>query len=108
MGVFSEDIVLDEAAFDAASADFAALNVRLQNLRTELEEMLNTLKTGFDTPAGAQFLSSCAAHLFEPLDAQSIVLEHISTTLAQCREAYQSVFQEYETLQSAIKQVKKG
>ena len=112
MGVFDsgfgEDIVLDEAAFDTARADFATLNVRLQHLRTEIEEMLAALKAGFDTPAGAQFLSACEQNLFKPMDDQKIVLEHISTTLAESKQAYESVFREYESLQSAINLAKNG
>lgn len=103
--VFSDDIVLDEAAFNTAISDFSELSVKLQNLRTEIEEMLNTLKAGFNTPAGAKFLSSCEANLFKPLDAQKLVLEHISTTLLESKQAYESVFREYESLQAAINQI---
>ena len=100
--VFGEDIVLDEAAFHTAISDFADLSVQLQQLRTDIEDMLNILKTGFDTPAGRKFLNSCEKNLFEPLDAQKLVLDHISTTLSESKQAYESVFREYEALQSAI------
>lgn len=102
--VFGEDIVLDEAAFTTAIADFAALSDQLEKLRTDIEDMLNILKAGFDTPAGVKFINSCEKNLFAPLDAQKLVLEHISTTLAESKQAYDSVFREYEALQSAINQ----
>lgn len=103
--VFGEDIVLDEEAFTTAISDFAALGERLQKLRTDIEDMLNILKAGFDTPAGAKFISSCEKNLFQPLDAQKLVLEHISGSLSESRQAYESVFREYEALQAVINQV---
>ena len=103
--MFNSDIVLDEAAFDKAVADFAALSQQLEQLRTEVADMVSSLKAGFDTPAGNKFISACEANLFQPLDAQKLVLEHISETLSQSKQAYQSVFREYEALQTAINQV---
>lgn len=100
--VFSEDLILDEAAFDQAVADFAELGVQLSKLRQEIESMLTTLKVGFDTPAGRKFISSCEKNLFAPLDAQKLVLDHISETLSESRQAYESVFREYEALQAEI------
>ncbi len=106
MGVFdpvlSEDIVLDEAAFDQAIREFSELAGQLSDLRSEIEQMLTTLRAGFDTPAGRKFISSCEKNLFEPLDAQKLVLDHISETLAASRQAYESVFREYEALQAQI------
>jgi len=100
--VLSGDIVLDEAAFDQAIRDFSELAGQLNDLRSDIEQMLTTLKAGFDTPAGRKFLSSCEKNLFEPLDAQKLVLDHISETLTASRQAYESVFREYESLQAEI------
>ena len=100
--VFDKDIVLDEAAFERAVEDFASLSVQLQNLRSKVEEMLNILREGFDTPAGRQFIASCERNLFEPLDDQKLVIEHISQTLQQSKQTYASVFEEYESLQNVI------
>ncbi len=100
--VFGKDIVLDEAAFQRASDDFAALGERLQSLRQELEDMVTTLKEGFDTPAGRKFIKSCEKNLFQPMDAQKLVLDHIASTLAESCQAYESVFREYEALQALI------
>lgn len=104
--VLGEDIVLEEAAFDKAIEEFAALGVELQKLRTKVREMLDILKTGFDTPAGRKFLASCEANLDQPLDAQRIVLKHISEVLQEAKTMYSSVFQEYEVLQAEIRQRK--
>ena len=103
--VFGKDIVLDEDAFQRASDDFLALGTQLEQLRTKIEEMLNTLKTGFNTPAGVKFINSCEANLFEPLDAQKLVIDHISETLLLSKQSYDSVFREYEALQSQINQI---
>ena len=99
---FPKDIVLDDNAFSTAANEFADLSSKLQALRNEVEEMINTLKVGFDTPAGRQFISSCEANLYEPLDAQKLVLDHISETLRNSMEAYESVFREYDSLQSYV------
>lgn len=100
-----EDIVLDDEAFKSAISDFAALGEQLQKLRTDIEDMVNILKAGFNTPAGAKLIGSCEKNLFQPLDAQKLVLKHISESLSESNQAYASVFQEYEALQATIKQV---
>ncbi len=105
MSIFNEDIVLDEEAFNKAAADFTALGGQLQKLRSDIEDMLNVLKTGFNTPAGVKFINSCEANLFAPLDDQKLVIDHISKTLEESKQAYESVFREYESLQAAINQV---
>ena len=97
------DIVLDEAAFNKAISEFASLANELQALRRDIENMLATLKTGFDTPAGRKFVKSCESNLLEPLDRQKLVLDHISETLKEAKGEYSSVFTEYETLNSTIK-----
>ena len=101
--VFGQDIVLDEEAFQQAIQDFNGLNKQLQQLRNDIEEMLDDLKTGFDTPAGRQFIASCRDNLLKPLDDQKLVLDHISETLEQSERAYRPVFDEYEALNNAIK-----
>lgn len=106
MSSFREDIILDEEAFDVAISDFAALGTQLQQLRSDIEDMLNILKAGFNTPAGVKFINSCENNLFKPLDAQKLVIEHIANSLSESKQAYESVFREYESLQNAINQVK--
>lgn len=106
MSVFGEDIILDEEAFDAAISDFAALGERLQQLRGNIEDMLNILKAGFNTPAGVKFINSCENNLFLPLAAQKLVIDHIADSLSESKQAYESVFREYESLQTAINQIK--
>lgn len=103
--VFGQDIVLDEEAFDKAIEDFATLSEQLKELRTEIEEVLNGLKGGFNTPAGVRFINSCEKNLYEPLDAQKLVLDHISSTLSESKQAYSSVFSEYESLKNTINNV---
>ncbi len=101
--LFGTDIVLDEDKFKKASDDFAALSVRLQTLSDDIEDMLSTLQTGFNTPAGRKFVSACRKNLRQPISDQKKVLEHISTTLLEVREMYSSVFKEYDNLNTAIK-----
>lgn len=105
--VFNKDIVLDEEAFSKAINDFEELGNKLQKLQKDIKEMLDSLKAGFDTPAGRKFLSSCETNLNVPLDAQEKVIRHISTTLTESRQAYESVFSEYSALQSVINNLNK-
>ena len=53
------DVVLDDAAFEKAIADFSDLAVQLQSLRDDIVDLLDVLKKGFDTPAGRKFIRSC-------------------------------------------------
>ena len=103
--IIGGDVVLDEAAFDKAIADYAALSDKLKKLRSDIEDMMSVLKAGFDTPAGVKFINACEANIFKPLDDQKLVLDHISTTLSEAKQSYSSVFSEYENLQTAIRQV---
>ena len=100
--MFEKDILLDEDAFDTAVTEFAALSTRLQKLRGRLEEMVSILQTGFNTPAGRKFVKSCKNNLFDPMDDQKAVFEHIANTLWESKEAYSTVFTEYEEQNSAI------
>lgn len=96
------DIVLDDAAFDKAISDFSVLASQLETLRKDITDALTALQSGFDTPAGRQFINSCKNNLLEPLDRQKLVIDHISTTLSEVKGSYAAVFTEYESLNNAI------
>ena len=96
------DILIDEDAFIKASKDLAALSGRIDTLRNEIAAMLDTLKKGFDTPAGRKFYNSCNAVLLKPLDDQKLVLDHISQVLLTSKTQYQSVFDAYNDLNNSI------
>lgn len=98
----AKNIVLDEEAFNRAVNEFANLAQKIQALRKEIEDMLNILKSGFDTPAGHKFIQSCQSNLLEPIDKQQKAVEHISDTLLKCRTEYASVFGEYSDLVQLI------
>ena len=72
--IFNQDIILDEDAFNAAVEDFADLSNQVEGLRANVVEMLDTLKEGFNTPAGVKFINSCEKNLLKPLDDQKLVL----------------------------------
>ncbi|MBQ5335576.1 MAG: hypothetical protein J6Z45_06480 [Oscillospiraceae bacterium] len=97
------DIVLDEAAFDRAAADFIELSGKVQALRADIEALLQTLQSGFDTPAGRLFVSSCKNNLLDPLDQQKLVIDHISETLRDAKATYASVFSEYDQLNTVLR-----
>lgn len=102
----SSDIVLDEAAFEKASSEFETLADELQRLRNDIGELIDSLKSGFDTPAGRKFMKSCEDNLLRPLDRQKIVIEHVSSTLNDVKGKYSSVFSEYESLNTTIRSYK--
>lgn len=101
--IFRQDIVLDESAFNKASSDFDTLGSDLKKLRDEIEDMLEELKEGFDTPAGRKFINSCKKNLIEPLDQQKLVIEHVSQNIRTAKDKYSSVFEDYRSLNSLIK-----
>ena len=101
-----DDIVLDEEAFDKAINDFADLAIKLQSLRSDIDELLMILKQGFDTPAGRKFIGSCETCLLEPLERQKLVIEHVSATLKDVKGTYSPVFTEYKNLNNESKSYK--
>jgi uncharacterized protein YdcH (DUF465 family) len=98
----SDNILLDQEEFNKASNDLAQLSGDLAVLRGKVELMLDTLKSGFDTPAGRKFHKSCEANLITPLNKQKLVLDHISEVLRTANTRYQSVFDAYQELNNAI------
>lgn len=94
----SKDILIDEEVFETASKDFEELAEYILALRKEILDMLEDLRTGFDTPAGRKFYQSCAYGLANPLNQQAIVVRHISQNLKQAKNMYQSVFDEYREI----------
>lgn len=103
--MLGNDIVLDEEAFEAAANGFEAISDKMKQLRQEVENMINTLKSGFDTPAGAKFINSCEKNLYKPIDDQRLVIEHIKETLLSSKQQYETVFDEYSALQSMINNI---
>ncbi|RHQ57359.1 hypothetical protein DWY36_12885 [Firmicutes bacterium AF25-13AC] len=100
--IFKKDIVLDEEAFQTAGNEFKTLSADMESLKAEVDEMLQLIKIGFDTPAGAKFIQSCQTTLIKPLEDQRLVITHISDTLTDAKKQYASVFQEYEQLNQSI------
>ena len=102
--ILKKEIVLDEEAFQKAMNEFATLGTQIQELKTEVTDMLQMVKEGFDTPAGAKFISSCETALLKPMEDQRLVITHISDTLSTARNQYESVFEEYTRLNQSINQ----
>jgi uncharacterized protein YukE len=96
------DIILDEEAFAKAAGDFEDLAEQIRQLRKDIEEQLEMLQHGFDTPAGHKFINSCRDNLLRPLEEQQTVVEHISETLQKCISEYQSVFDEYSDITALL------
>lgn len=100
--IFGKDIVLDEEAFSKAINDFNNLQSEMNTLKQDIQQMLNEIKEGFNTPAGRKFIQSCEANLLKPMDDQIIVLQHISENLQTSNNEYRSVFEGYKQLNSKI------
>lgn len=102
MGLFDKDITIDEEAFVKASSDLAKLSGDITKLSNKIQDLLDTLSKGFETPCGAKFYNSCEKNLLQPLDDQKLVLNHVSQVLNTSKSKYQSVFDEYRKLNSSI------
>ncbi len=102
MGLFDKDITIDEEAFTKSSADLATLSGDLKKLSTKIDNLLNTLSKGFDTPCGEKFYNSCKKNLVQPLNDQKLVLDHVSQVLNMSKSKYQSVFDKYSELNGSI------
>ena len=100
--IFKNTIVLDEEAFQKASTDLDDLAVKLQQLKADIEEMLNDLQQGFDTPAGHKFVDACHNTLLDPVSKQAEVLQHVARNLSTAKTSYESVFEDYRDLVNLI------
>lgn len=101
----SQDILLDETAFDTASGAMASLKTRTEALKTKLEKMYSDLSTALDTPAGKEIELTAGKVLIEPIDKLLLVIEHISDTLDEIIGTgyYKDVFIKFEQLNQSIK-----
>lgn len=97
------DIMLDEENLTLIANECAELASDVRALRKEVLDMLNDLKTGFDTPAGRKFYDSCASGLITPLDQQAIVMDHIAENIKNAKNMYQPVFDEYRQIVDLMK-----
>lgn len=102
---FVNDVIIDEDAFNSAVREFSNLSFKLHTLRIAIENMLDDLKDGFDTPAGKKFISAYKDILIAPLEDQKRVIEHVSENLKYAKESYSSIFEEYSKLNDTIKNV---
>jgi len=90
-----KSIVIDEEALNKAGQDFLELCGKIDALLMDVTNMLEALKSGFDTPAGRTFMKSCENCLLEPIQQQKIVVTHIAENLLMAKNMYQSVFTDY-------------
>lgn len=88
-------ILIDDEVFEKAAKDMDELSQYIRDLRKDILDMLEDIKTGMDTPAGRKFYNSCYSGLATPLYQQMVVVDHISQNLKQAKNMYQSVFDEY-------------
>ena len=93
-----KSIVIDEEVFDRNVVKLQELVDDIIKLRNDVADMLETLKTGFDTPAGRKFLGLCKDQVIQPLNQQRIVIGQISDNLKAAKNGYQSIFEEYRQL----------
>ncbi|MER2080027.1 MAG: hypothetical protein ABS876_00725 [Ruminococcus sp.] len=91
-------ILIDEEEFVVAANGFRELSQEVNRLYEDVRNMLDDLKTGFDTPAGRKFYDSCANGLLIPLIEQKIVIEHIADNLITAKNLYAPVFDEYRDI----------
>ena len=99
------DILLDDKAFDTASAEMKQLKTDTENLKIKMQKMYEDLQNAMDTPAGDAVELVSSKVLLEPIDNLLLVVDHISSTLAQIisTEYYKKVFDKFEELNSSIK-----
>lgn len=104
MPTLSQDIILDEDAFNTASADMEALKIRTENLQTKLEGMYESLKTALVTPAGEAVDLAAKKVLIQPIKDLSAVIKHVSETLNEIIGSgyYKDVFIEFEELNDSL------
>lgn len=103
---FTKDIVLDDEAFNNAVTRMEKLATRISDLQTDINNHLDQLRSGFDTPAGKKFFAACGNKLLEPMKNQALIIDHVSQNLKMAKTSYDSVFQEFSALNSSIRNIK--
>ncbi len=103
-GLKEGDVLIDEQNLAMLANEFNELANDVRNLRKEVQEMLEELKNGFDTPAGRKFYNSCASGLLTPLDQQATVMDHIAENINTAKNMYQPVFEEYREIVNFMNQ----
>lgn len=100
----SQDILLDDAAFNTASSEMATLKTRTETLKTKLEEMYKELTTALDTPAGKQVEITAGKVLIKPIEDLLLVIQHISDTLTEIIGTghYKDIFIKFEQLNQSV------
>ncbi len=101
----SHDIVLDDTAFDTASAEMLELKTRAENLKKKLEEMYKDLTTALNTPAGKKIEVTAEKVLIKPIEDLLLVIKHISDTLTKIIGTgyYKDVFIKFDEFNQSIK-----
>lgn len=99
------DILLDDSAFNTASAEMKQLKTDTENLKTKMQKMYEDLQNAMDTPSGDAVELVSSKVLLEPIDNLLLVVDHISSTLTQIIGTgyYKDVFVKFEELNSSIK-----
>lgn len=103
--IINRDITLDQDAFDSAAKKLEQLSKDMNDLKKEIQGLLDNLKTGFNTPAGEKFFKVYGENLIEPMAQQVIVIDHISKNLKEAKQLYDSVFEEYRMLNNKINNI---
>ncbi|AEV67542.1 hypothetical protein [Acetivibrio clariflavus] len=101
----SQDILLDDTAFNTASSEMKALKTRTEALKTKLKVMYRELTTALDTPAGRQVEITAEEVLIKPIEDLLLVIEHVSDTLNEIIGTgyYKDIFIKFEQLNQDIK-----
>lgn len=102
MELFTKNILLDQDAFQTASAKLDQLVADIKSLRSDIEDMLDDLQTGFDSDAGRKFVSAVEGHLLTPLEQQQLTIEFTAGVLKQVIGTYEPSFTQFKVLNDSI------
>lgn len=100
--MFTQNIVIDEEAFQTASVRMDRLISDIISLRSDIEDMLEDLATGFDSEAGRKFLAAVRGHLLTPLEQQQQTIEFTAGVLRQVISTYEPSFTKFQALNNSI------
>jgi len=97
------DILLDQNELDRASREMESLSSDVVNFKNTIEGLLDNLLIGFNTPAGRQFVATSREGVLNQLEQQAASIEHVANNLTEARDMYQSVFEEFASLNNNIR-----
>ena len=104
MAKMAKDLMLNDDKFSTAVSDIANLKKRTDQLKKDLGDMYDDLKSALDTESGQEVEIEAKKTLLKPVENMSLVIGHISDSLNLINGGgyYKDVFDGFDNLKNTL------